>query len=253
MTARIISAKGLRRKKNSKYIVSYGAGVNSTALVIFLVENKFPIDYVIFADTGSELPETYGYLTYMKKYLDAKNIPFKIVKVRNGDSLYDRCMRRKVIPSQTWRWCTRDLKIRPIYAFYRSLKSHVYQYVGIDYDELHRMKDSKADYVTNVYPLIDYKIGRDKCIEIIKKACLPTPVKSGCYFCPFNNIERWTELYEKHPQLFQQAMLLEENGKHMPKQKLAFIPLRKFAEQLKQHTPLPVIQIESPCGNECMT
>lgn len=252
MTQRIVSAKELRRRKDGKYVVSYGAGVNSTALVIFLVENKFPIDYVVFADTGSEMPETYGYLTYMKKYLDAKKIPFKIVRVRHGDSLYDRCIRRKVIPSQTWRWCTRDLKIRPIYAFYRSLKSHVYQYVGIDYDEIHRMKDSKAEYVTNIYPLIDYKIGREKCVEIIKKARLPIPVKSGCYFCPFNNIERWTELHNKHPELFMRAMLLEENGKHMPKQKLASIPLRQFSEQLKQHIPLPMIQIESPCGSECM-
>lgn len=220
--------------------------------MLFLIENKFPLDYVLFADTGGEMPETYEYLQHVKRYLKKHGVPFHIVKVRNNDTLYDRCMRRKVIPSQTWRWCTRDLKIRPIYAFYRSLRSPVYQYVGIDYDEIHRMKDSRANYVTNVYPLIDYKIGRQQCIELIQKAKLPVPVKSGCYFCPFNNIDRWSEIHEKHPELFEKAMQLEENGKHMPKQRLTPLTLRGLKDLIVNKKTLPLIQIESPCGSECM-
>jgi 3'-phosphoadenosine 5'-phosphosulfate sulfotransferase (PAPS reductase)/FAD synthetase len=252
MNKRIVSARNLRRKKGVKYVLSYGAGVNSTAMMLFLIENKFPLDYVLFADTGGEMPETYEYVEHVRKYLEKQGIPFQIVRVKNNDTLYDRCMRRKVIPSQTWRWCTRDLKIRPIYAFYRSLKSQVYQYVGIDYDEIHRMKDSKADYVTNIYPLIDYKIGRQECIRLIEKARLPVPVKSGCYFCPFNNLERWSEVYAQHPELFEKAIALEENGKHMPKQKLTPLTLRGLKDAIQNKKALPLIQIESPCGSECM-
>jgi hypothetical protein len=250
---RIVSAKELPRRKNAKYILSSGAGVNSTALLLFLVENKFPIDFVVFADTGDEMPETYAYIKKIKRYLKTKRIQFKEVRVRNNESLSERCLRRRVIPSQMWRWCTRDLKVIPIYAFYRSLKSHIYQYVGIDYDEVRRMKDSKADYVTNVYPLVDYKIGREECIRLIKKAGLPVPVKSGCYFCPFNTIERWAELYERHPDLYGKAMKIEETGKHMPKQKLFPMTLRILRHNLRKGVPLPMIQVESPCGNECMT
>src|SRR5437867_7821011 len=107
---RIVSAKHLPRRKRAKYILSYGAGVNSTALLLFVIENKFPLDYVVFADTGDEMPETYAYIKKIKKYLKRRNIPFKQVRVRNNDSLSDRCLRRRVIPSQMWRWCTRDLK-----------------------------------------------------------------------------------------------------------------------------------------------
>lgn len=252
MKTGIANAKGIKREKGAKYVLSYGAGVNSTALALFLIENRFPLDYVLFADTGGEMPETYEYLKIFEKYLKRKNVIFKHVRVRNNDTLYDRCMRRKVIPSQTWRWCTRDLKIRPIYAFYRSLKSKVYQYVGIDFDELHRMKDSKADYVVNVYPLIDYRIGRQECIDLIRNANLPVPVKSGCYFCPFNNIERWTELHRRHPDLFEKAIILEENGKHMPKQRLTPATLRGLSNSLRDGTSLPILQVESPCGSECM-
>lgn len=251
---KILSTFGLRRNEHGKYIVSYGGGVNSTALVIFLVKNRFPLDYVVFADTGDEMPETYEYLQHMEKFCRKNKIAFHIVKVRRGDSLSDRCLRRKVVPSQMWRWCTRDMKVHPIHTFYRSLKTHVYQYMGIDYDEIRRMKDPKVDYVTNLYPLIDYKIGRNGCIELIKEAGLPVPVKSGCFFCPFNSVERWAEVYEKHPDLYKYAMKIEENGKHMPKQTLApkGYTLRELEKSMKTHQRLPLIHTDSPCGSECM-
>lgn len=252
MQEKIISAVGLKRQKDMKYIVSYGGGVNSTAMVIFLVKKKLPLDYVVFADTGDEMPETYEYLKDMEKFLSKYKIPFKIVVVPNGDSLSERCMRRKVIPSQVWRWCTRDMKVVPIHIFYRSLNAHVCQYMGIDYDEVERMKDPKVDYVTNIYPLIDYKIGREKCVELIKEAGLPIPVKSGCYFCPFNSIGRWAELYKTHPELYKKAMKIEENGKHMPKQTLTRITLRVLGKKIKKNKPLPMINVDSPCGSECM-
>jgi 3'-phosphoadenosine 5'-phosphosulfate sulfotransferase (PAPS reductase)/FAD synthetase len=251
---KIISTFGLKRKESGKYIVSYGGGVNSTALVIFLVKNKLPLDYVVFADTGDEMPETYDYLKHMEQFCIEHKIIFRIVKVRRGNSLSEKCLRRKVIPSQMWRWCTRDMKVLPIHTFYRSLKTHVYQYMGIDYDEVHRMKDPKVDYVTNIYPLIDYKIGRNECIELIKNAGMPVPVKSGCFFCPFNNVNRWAEIYKTHPELYKFAIKIEENGKHMPKQTLApkGYTLRKLEKVMKKHQQLPMIQIDSPCGSECM-
>ncbi len=246
--------KGIKQQKNCKYIVSYGGGVNSTALIIFLVKNKFPLDHVVFADTGDEMPGTYEYLEVMKKYLTKRKIPFEIVRNRRGDSLSDRCLKRKVIPSQIWRWCTRDMKVMPIHKFYRTFKCHIYQYMGIDYDEFLRMKPAKPDYVTNLYPLVDNKIGRKECVKIIKKACLPIPVKSGCYFCPFNNLDRWREIYENHPDLYKYSRKIEENGKHMPQQRLApgKHTLRELEKAFKNKKPLPMIHVESPCGSECM-
>lgn len=248
------TSRGIKRQKNAKYVVSYGGGVNSTALIVFLVKNQFPLDYVVFSDTGDEMPETYEYLEVIRKYLARRKIPLETVRVRKKEALSDICLRRRVVPSQIWRWCTRDMKVLPIHKFYRTLKSHVYQYMGIDYGEVHRMKPAKVDYVTNLYPLIDNKIAREGCINLIKKARLPIPIKSGCFFCPFNNMERWAEIYKNHPDLYKYSMKIEENGKHMPKQKLApgDYTLRKLEKEMKKKKPLPMIQVESPCGSECM-
>lgn len=248
------SSRGLQREQDSQYVVSYGGGVNSTALTVLLIEKKFPLDCVVFADTGNEMPETYKYLDVMGKYLERVGVPLEVVHSRSGESLADRCTRRRVIPSEVWRWCTRDMKVTPIHAFYRSLKAHVYQYMGIDYDEVHRMKPARVDYVTNLYPLIDHKIGRDECVDIIKGAGLPVPIKSGCYLCPFNNTERWAYIHDRHPELYKMAMSLEENGKHFGRQNLApgAYTLRELRELMGRKGRLPVVQVDSPCGGECM-
>ena len=250
----IQETKNLRREADSKYAVSYGGGVNSTALVILLVNKGLPLDYVVFADTGNEMPETYEYLNVMKRYLNKVSVPLKVVQVRSGESLSDRCLRRRVIPSEIWRWCTRDMKVTPIHAFYRSLKAHVYQYMGIDYDEVHRMKPARVDYVTNMYPLVDYRIGRTECMEIIEKTGLPLPVKSGCHMCPFNNMNRWAEIYERHPDLYRLAMEIEEKSKHFGSQTLApgKHTLRELEAIMIQKGRLPIVLTDSPCGGECM-
>lgn len=241
--------------KSEKWILSFGGGVNTVALMIYLIKNSCPFDEAVFADVGGELPETYSYLKVARKYLSEYGIPLKTIKVRVGGSgLYECGIRRQVIPSQVWRWCTRDFKVKPIYRYYRSLDVHVNQYLGIDYGEIHRMKDSVVDYVTNFYPFVDAKIDREECINIIKEEGLPIPVKSGCYFCPFNNHDRWKYVLENHPNLYRKAITLEENSKHFPKQRLNSVQLRQLQSTLmnneervpEEHNELNL------CGGNCM-
>jgi 3'-phosphoadenosine 5'-phosphosulfate sulfotransferase (PAPS reductase)/FAD synthetase len=234
-----------------RYILSYGAGVNSTALMIHLLRKKRRLHGVVFSDAGGEMPETYRYLPIADEYLRKHDVPVNTVRSANTP-LFDTCARRQVIPSQIWRWCTRDYKVNPIYRYYRSLGCHVYQYLGIAYDELERMKDSRADYVTNLYPLVDERITREDCEEMIAEEGLPLPVKSGCFFCPFNTMERWHELYESHRELYRRATLLEESSKHFPKQRLAAPTLRGLAKSFRRRQ-VPQIEVYSPCGSECMT
>lgn len=50
-------------------IVSYGAGVNSTAMLVGMFEKGVPVDLILFADPGSEQPYTYEYLPIMDGWL----------------------------------------------------------------------------------------------------------------------------------------------------------------------------------------
>lgn len=236
-----------------KYILSFGGGLNSTALLVFLVNHNSPLDEVIFADTGGEVPETYSHLKMIDEYLSGHDVPFKIVRSKNG-TLYDCCTRRKVIPSQIWRWSTRDYKITPIHAYYRSLNAHIHQYLGIAYEERDRMKESGVPYVTNVFPLVDNKLSRQDCVDIIMLADtdMPMPVRSGCFFCPFNSLSRWTEIFEQHKDLYLKARTLEENSKHFPKQRLMKLTLGGLEEKLERNEPLPEIHVKRTCASECL-
>ena len=113
-------------RTGTRHILSFGGGVNTVALMIVLVDEGFPLDEVVFSDTGGEVPETYEYLETVDSYLKKHSITFRTVsKSVSGSDLYGTCSRRKVIPSVMWRWCTRDFKVAPIHAYYRSLNAHI--------------------------------------------------------------------------------------------------------------------------------
>ena len=245
-----------------RHVLSLGVGVNSVALMVVLLQEGLPFDEAVFADTGGEVPETYQYLEIAKKYLADHEVPLTVVSKR-GRSLYETAWGRRVFPSAIWRWSTRDFKITPIHRHYRSLEAHINQYLAIAWDEVYRMKDSRVEYVTNLYPLIDRRLTRADCIAIIREAHLPVPQRSSCYFCPFNSVDRWRWLYETHRDLFDKAVALEEHSKHFPAQRLtdqAFrsrtdISLRSLAEIFASGDPLPAQPAieQQPCGAECGT
>lgn len=241
---------GWMQRSKKKYILSFGGGVNTVALMIYLIKEKMPFDEAVFADTGGELPETYEYLKIAEKYLKKHNIPLITVKSKSG-TLYDTCKRRRVIPSQIWRWSTRDKKVIPIHTYYRSLQVHIYEYLGITYDEIERMKPSTESYITSLFPFVDAKITREDCIHIIRDAGLPIPVKSGCYFCPFNTVGRWKKIYENHKDLYLKAVKLEEQSKHFPKQKLHPLTLRVLMNENFKLNSQGSID-DQPCGAYCM-
>ena len=244
------------------HILSFGAGVNTVALMVMLIREGAPLDGVVFADTGGETPDTYESVNIAQEYLIEHKVPFTVVKARRGnEGLYAAALRRRVIPSVQWRWCTRDFKVNPIHRYYRGLRSHVNQYVGIAFDEIHRMRDSRVEYISNLYPLVDKRLTRQDCIDLIVQAGLPVPEKSGCYFCPFNSTERWRWILERYPDLFKKAIELEERSKHFPNQRLTdqvfrerdSVTLREYRSILQIGLDGPQPDEEMACGGECMT
>lgn len=222
--------------------LSFGAGVQTTALLILVAQGQVKADAVIFADTGAEHPETYEYIEkYDKPLCEEIGIPFltvkmyrKITNVNTGkheyaSSLREAIVARRRVPSINMRWCTEYSKITPIKLAVRQLqKDHkfvkpAYALVGISIDEKHRAynKDGswKQPHCTeylNSYPLVEMSISRNDCHKIIKDYGWPDPIKSGCYFCPFQGPRDWADLFHKHPDLFWDSVALEERDIKFP-------------------------------------
>jgi len=236
-------------------ILNFGAGVNSTALIIELVKRQQKPDYVIFADTGAELPETYKHIQIMQEWFKTNGVVFLIVKSKYECSIYDYYYNKKTIPWRKFRDCTDKFKITPITNFIKKFKElGVIQYIGIDIGEIRRAKKSGTKWIEFKYPLIDWKMNRQDCINTIKQENIDVPIKSGCYICPFQPFKSWISLLKTHPELFIKARQLEENNRSYPRIVLPFNHNLKMIEIAnRQQKTLYEFDVSEICGGYCMT
>ena len=191
--------------------ISFGAGVNSVAMTIMLVNDGWH-GPIVFSDTGCEWPETICYMDYFEEeWLKPRGL--EIVRLAGmpwqrkaqGRSLIEYCEQDHIIPMAAVRWCTIGWKVEPIGRWCEA-NGIEHDLLGIAADESHRQKD-------RVRPLVDEGVTRKGCIEIIKAEGLDVPQKSGCYICPFQRNDQWYELWRRHPELFNRAMGIEEGTK----------------------------------------
>ena len=195
-------------------MISCGMGRNSIALIIMMFE-RGQFMPVVFCDTGAEMPETYEYLDYFnpwlkKKYgqeivvLSHKRTPEYYTDSTRND-IYNYYKDKEVIPFMMSRDCTAKFKIRPKDKWIKENNIQI-NYMGIDAGESHRTKGQDIKF----FPLVESGIDLQGCIDIIKGAGLDVPVKSGCFFCPFQGINGFRALKRNHYDLFKKAMELEE-------------------------------------------
>ena len=57
---------------NTKHIVSFSGGKDSTAMLLRMIELNYPIDEIVFADTTFEFPELYTYIKRVEKHIGRK-------------------------------------------------------------------------------------------------------------------------------------------------------------------------------------
>ena len=189
------------------YWLSYGGGINSTALAILLIENKLP-QYVpfrvLFSDTGNEKDETYNFIEKeFKPYLTKKGVRLEVVKP--AETVLEQWQRLKVTGSRIIRSCTKNAKIKPINSYINE-NGGGQQLIGIDAGEWHRVRNDKNKH----YPLVDLNIDRKKCVEIIRSAKLSIPTKSGCWCCPFSRVAEIINLAQSDPCKFSKIENLEK-------------------------------------------
>jgi hypothetical protein len=195
--------------------ISLGAGVQSTPLIVLNAEKMIsnPTNVAIFADTGSERPETYDYLErVIKPYAAAKGVEIITIDRTYTGHEYDKSLEAysehyKILPSTKSRWCTDKFKMRPInhYLAEQGITECLHQ-VGISTDEAHRAKEERQ---AKRYPLLEIGYSRGDCEKLILDKLGELPVKSGCYFCPYASKTFYKKLDEEHPELLVKAIHLE--------------------------------------------
>ena len=121
-------------------LVSFGAGQNSTAMIILMKNQGIKIDAIIYSEVGNEMPETYAFLKEFKRWCKKHKLNFIEVKSKLG-SIREHYTKNKIIPYRMFRHCTHKFKVIPINNWVREtygIKEPINMFMGIASDEKHR-------------------------------------------------------------------------------------------------------------------
>jgi len=200
-------------------IISYGGGVQSTALVVLAMQRGWQIDEIVHVDLlDAESPATREYVKHFACWLrETYNRGITILQ----RDLYGDMMANPAFTPAPWRardgsfmlrrQCTRQYKVEPIrrYLYQQYKREKIQLMLGISVDEFHRMRDSGSARIENVYPLVDERLNRNDCRAIIERAGLAAPPKSSCWFCPYRSARSQAELLRQYPALREMGEELE--------------------------------------------
>ena len=203
----------------SKHVLGLSGGRDSAALAIYMKQYhpELHIEY-FFTDTGKELPEVYDFLVRLEGFLGRP-----ILRL-NPDRNFDFWLKQynNFLPSPQSRWCTRQLKIRPLEQWvqpFLDTGQMVYSYVAIRADEPYRKGySSKQEKLVVRLPFREAGIDKADVIEILDSSGLGLPdyykwrTRSGCTFCFFQQKIEWVRLSEQHPEAFEEAKQYEKTA-----------------------------------------
>jgi 3'-phosphoadenosine 5'-phosphosulfate sulfotransferase (PAPS reductase)/FAD synthetase len=213
-------------------VVSFGGGVQSTAMLVLAAAGRIDFAVFLFANVGndSEYPGTLDYLHQVAKPYAALH-GIQLIELhrtrRDGstETLYGRLTRpgSRSLPipvrmsngAPGRRSCTAEFKIRVLGKWLRqhgaTADNPATVAVGISLDEFDRASNRRQEpYERVTYPLLDMRLSRSNCQRIIADAGLPVPPKSACWFCPFRRPSTWAETRRDQPELFDRACGLED-------------------------------------------
>lgn len=241
-----------------KLVLCFGAGVDSTAMLVALRAAGLRPAAITMADTGGEKPETWQHVIRINVVLDAWGWPpvTVVCKLTRPDTPYDdlygNCLANETLPSLAFgmKSCSIKWKQDPQDQFLRGAKSgvnrcpphplwmaaqrdgeRIVKLIGYDCGRADRKRsarpapaDSDFDYL---YPLQLVGWTREDCVRAIENTLGRdlVPVKSACFFCPASKVWELFWLAAHHPDLMEQALRLEYNaltGRHSRFDELKF-------------------------------
>lgn len=230
--------------------VCFGAGVDSTAMLVALHLAGITPDVITFADVGAEKPETLVHLDRVNAVLArwgwppiaiCRHVP--LATTGYGD-LYGNCIVNETLPSLAfgmkscsikWKQAPQDRFLKgtrsgpnasmphPVWIEAQRSGQRITKLIGYDCGlaDLRRasrlpVADAEFDYV---YPLQILRWTRADCIQLITEhlGVEYVPIKSACFFCPASKHWELFWLAAHHPDLLERALFLERNaltGRH---------------------------------------
>lgn len=215
--------------KQEYWSISLSGGKDSTAMAIEWLERHkqdpttYPLDEVIYCDTGVEFPAMQKHIDKLENIFVANGIKF--TRLKNEESfeylLLEKPVKRKNKkfegklgydwPTSRTRWCTGKLKQQVVRRYFKELdKTYtVIQLIGLAYDEQYRL-ERKSNQAENMrYPLIEWGWTEEDCLkycydkEFDWEGLYDIFDRTGCWCCPLQSLDGLRKLRKHFPELWQ--------------------------------------------------
>ncbi len=126
-----------------KVIVQWSGGKDSEACLIWAVE-KYGAKKVtaVFCDTGWEHADTYKHVHLIPELLGIK---LDILKSKKYEGFVDMAVKKGRFPSTKARFCTEELKIKPMIDYVLDQKESLIIIQGIRADESHARSQMESE------------------------------------------------------------------------------------------------------------
>lgn len=221
-----------------RQVLSYGGGLDSFAMLLGALDRGEPPEVVTFVDVSDgrdpgEWPGTIRHMAEVVAPLCARaGIEFVRIDaaggypVRDAPSLFAWMLARGQIPvAGPNRICTRVAKVERFERWLtdRYPREEVAVWIGFEAGEESRAlkdpnaggkpskqrRDPDAARRVNRFPLIEHRMCRCRCAELVRRHGLPVPRKSACVFCPYGSLRDWQTFARELPEDFARVVDLE--------------------------------------------
>ena len=192
--------------KRAPVVAAWGAGTNSTAMIIELVRRGEIPDMTLLA-AMPEQPHTRRLIPVFRQWMDDHGVPNEIVEYQPRffkhwppyTSLLDACLTNGTLPSIAFgqHSCSARHKISPQDKWVKAWPAaqhgwangqKVVRLIGYDCSTRDNQRYAHreghiSDLYEYRYPLRDWGFTREDCERVIAQEGLPTFHKSSCFFC----------------------------------------------------------------------
>lgn len=205
----------LTRDNNMMHIAKLSGGRDSTAMVFRMLEEGWPLDYIIFSDTQKEFGEMYDYLEKIKIRLKKYGKELTVLSHVKGhtfeDWVFGTLKRGRLkgfvrgLPNtiQKCYW-QRESKSNPVDAWLKENEFNDYTlYIGYTYSE--RKRAAKNTATNQRYPLIELKMCEAEIDSYLESIDLINPLyqyfeRTGCAMCPYQKLRGFYVLWKIYPE-----------------------------------------------------
>ena len=223
-----------------RHIASFSGGKDSTAMVLRLIEEDWPLDEIVFFDTGWEFPQMIEHVDKFEQYIGRP-----ITRLKPHIDFRHWMLHREIIarkgplkgkvhrigngwPSMSRRWCTS----KKVQTIERNIQKDAVRYIGIAADEAKRQGSYNQKKYNTQYPLIKWDMSENDCLYY----CYDRGFDWGglythfqrvsCFCCPLQRLGELRKLRHRFPELWAKMLAWEDEMER---------PLRGFKDYATVH------------------